>query len=966
VKPAVLLLTVIVATACTSGDSDTTVADATPNVPTDATQKDATSIADAAIIIDGHIVDAPHDAAVDAPVDAPIDPATHLAFVVQPSNAGVNAVVAPPIEVAALDVNGNVATSAGGYAEIKLAQPVFLQGTPIALFTNGIATFSSVSVGSAGTYELVAKASQVPGTVTSTAFEITDLASATKSSIVLTPDSVPADGVTPITAVVTALDDAGYAMPGQAVVVTLSGSGADVFPTHGTTNAQGTFSTTLRSTTIGTAVATATIGTPPDTIAVTSTATFTPPPCTLLLPGLPTNMLPNRPSSVATADFDGDGKLDIAVTDDFNLYIYRGMGDGRLYPAHVYPGLDAGLQTPVTTGDLNGDGHPDIVVGGGEVSIFMNTGTGDFTMSSFGIAIDNITPIDVDGVATGDLDDNGTTDLVLDTGSDVLVMSGSGDGTFAPYTLYELPGATDSAAVALELADVDGDGRDDVVAIGLDNLWVLLTNPDGTLEPAIAFPSSYQFGPIGVADYNRDGRLDVAYGGSDAMYIAFGNGDGTFDPEAAFFTEYGGLGLVAVDLDGDGDSDIVAAANSTPSEVRVFHGNGDGTFAASTAYGMIGAVGALAVADFDRDGHLDIAAGEYWTIAGAETNELSVMLGRGDGTLASSPYVGDVPGPTRAYFSPLAGDFDGNGTIDFIAQNLATGGWGAQLAGSDGSLTAAATVAVSGYVQTIGDFDNDGRLDLFVGSDWMRGDGDGTFGAPISSPAPTYEDGIATADFNHDGKLDLAIAGDYLSAGVDIALGGGNGTFGEHVLASNGQNVLLATDLNGDGIVDLVVAGDGLQTLEILLGVGDGSFGSASTAFVDFGADGVAAGDFDGDGVPDLVVSDSDVVAIRFLHGNGDGTFASMVTLDVGTLATGVAAVDMDGDGLLDIVGYGLATIFLRGNGDGTFAAPAFYDAGAPNTGIVRDLDGDGAPDVMQPGPAFGLTRLRNMGCHAL
>lgn len=128
----------------------------------------------------------------------------------------------------------------------------------------------------------------------------------------------------------------------------------------------------------------------------------------------------------------------------------------------------------------------------------------------------------------------------------------------------------------------------------------------------------------------------------------------------------------------------------------------------------------------------------------------------------------------------------------------------------------------------------------------------------------------------------------------------------------------------------------------------------------------VAAGDFDGDDIPDLVVSNYGVVTIAFLHGNGDGTFAPEVVLDVGVIPSGIAAVDMDGDGFLDIVGYGPALLVLRGHGDGTFSAPAIYEAGRRSAAVVRDLDGDGRPDIFQPDTGAGFARLHNNGCPLL
>jgi len=937
----------VVAISCTGGHS--------------ATPGDAPGPIDARIVTDG----GPNDGPIDAPIDAAPGPATQLEFLVQPSNAGVNALVEPPVEVAALDSGGHVTSSATGLVYLtRTSAGVFVADAGVAVFQNGVATFPNLTIGTAGEYQLVATAGLL--SVTSVPFDITSTPSATKSTLVLTPGQVPADGVTPISAVATARDDAGYAMPGQPVTVTLSGSGADVFPTHGTTNAQGQFITTLRSTTVGPAVATATLGASPDSIQLTADALFTTAPCTLLLPGLPTNMIGQTPAAVATGDFDGDGRLDLVLAGSQNLSIYRGMGTGRLYPPHVYPTIDG---TAVAVADFNGDGHPDIAVISDDDSIVVhvNTGGGDMTVSAaFTIADGATWPIRVYSIATSDLDGNGTTDLVLDTGESIIVVPGNGDGTFAPYTFYRLGGTSSSRSTALVMVDIDGDGRKDVIGTtSFGGLYVLLANADGTLQPAITSPSSYYAGPIGVADYDGDGKLDVVYGGQTAMYIARGHGDGTFAPEVAFSGDTGSRGMLALDLDGDGRMDAIAGTTTTPAEVRVYFGNGDGTFRAPISYGTIGVVGALAAGDFDRDGRIDLAVGESWAITPA-IDELTVMLGAGAGGLASSPYIGDVHDATRAHFACIAGDFDANGTVDLVAQNVASSGWGVQLVGADGSLTAAPTVTVSGAVQTVGDFDGDGRLDLVIGSNWLHGNGDGTLGAPVSSAFPPFENGVTATDINGDGKLDLVVAGFYMSSGLDVALGAGNGTFGEQMVSTMAASLVTTADLNGDGKLDLVSGAAAGQTLDVFLGAGDGTFAATSHPFVDFDTNGVAAGDFDGDDIPDLVVSNYGVVTIAFLHGNGDGTFAPEVVLDVGVIASGIAAVDMDGDGFLDIVGYGPALLVLRGHGDGTFSAPAIYEAGTRSAAVVRDLDGDGRPDIFQPDTGAGFARLHNNGCPLL
>jgi len=258
----------------------------------------------------------------------------------------------------------------------------------------------------------------------------------------------------------------------------------------------------------------------------------------------------------------------------------------------------------------------------------------------------------------------------------------------------------------------------------------------------------------------------------------------------------------------------------------------------------------------------------------------------------------------------------------------------------------------SALVNAVGDFNNDGNLDIAVGLtnsdgsgtiDVYLGKGDGTFGSPIATNSVTRVASMLAADFNGDGKLDLAVL-DGLG-NTTIFLGDGTGRFAQQQVFNSPNTALVAADFNGDGKLDLVVTG--YPVVQIFLGKGDGTFGSPQEILTGNAAFGnPAVGDFNGDGKLDLAIPDP--VLVYVLLGNGNGTFQNAVSYSPKYQGFSVATADVNGDGKLDIITDGFSV--LLGNGDGTFNSDGgyqFFDndlsAAAVNIG---DFNGDGKLDA--------------------
>ena len=308
----------------------------------------------------------------------------------------------------------------------------------------------------------------------------------------------------------------------------------------------------------------------------------------------------------------------------------------------------------------------------------------------------------------------------------------------------------------------------------------------------------------------------------------------------------------------------------------------------------------VATGDFNGDGKLDLI------VANLGSNDISVLLGNGDGTFQAAVNYGAGSGPR----SIGVGDFNGDGKLDLAVVNTNGNNVSVLLGNGDGTFQPAVNYAAGsgGQSVAIGDLNGDGKLDLVVANNLsnnvsiLLGNGDGTFQAALSYPAGSGASSVAVGDFNGDGNLDLAVA-NFGTDNVSILLGKGDGTFQPAVnyAAGGGCQSMAVGDFNGDGKLDLAVANFATNDVSVLLGNGDGTFQSAMNIGVGAQPESLVEGDFNGDGILDLTVGNGGTGSVSILLGIGDGTYQPAVHYDTGTVSQSVTAGDFNEDGRLDV-----------------------------------------------------------------
>lgn len=443
-------------------------------------------------------------------------------------------------------------------------------------------------------------------------------------------------------------------------------------------------------------------------------------------------------------------------------------------------------------------------------------------------------------VVAADVNGDGKVDLISANywDSSLTVLTNNGNGGFCSNATVNVNPHPNCIAVA----DVNGDGKPDLICgiLGLSlgpphgygpSITVLTNSGSGVFgSNSIA---QVGIGPVSVvsADVDGDGKMDLISADFNTVTVWTNNGSGGFGKNATLSVGYGPCCVAAADVNGDGKVDLISVnqgnpAMDIPDTLTVLTNNGSGVFGSNATLNVGSTVWSVIAADINGDGKPDLISANYGD------NTLTVYTNNGGGVFGSNATLTVGLQPE----SVIASDFYGNGKVDLISANSGDNTLTVLTNDGSGVFGSNATLNVGNRPACVvaADVNNDGHLDLISVN---FGDSTLTVLTQIPPPPPLTEfapcfypvgnnpQSVAVADVNGDGRLDL-ITANADDATLTVMTNDRSGIFGSNATYSVGllPYCVVAADVNGDGKPDLVCANTGTNTLTVLTNNGSGGF----------------------------------------------------------------------------------------------------------------------------------------------
>ncbi len=677
---------------------------------------------------------------------------------------------------------------------------------------------------------------------------------------------------------------------------------------------------------------------------------------------------PGGPVSVTAADVNGDGRPDLIVANSSPpgtvSVLLNTTAPGATTPSFATQQTFAVGSAPfsVTAADVNGDGKPDLVVANlddSTISVLLNTTAAGAATLSFAtqrtFATGDVTGGEPFSVTVADVNGDGKPDMIVANSLDSTIsvlLNTTASGAATPSFATQQTFATALSPVSVAVADVNGDGRPDLIAANRDDNTVsvlLNTTAPGATTPSFATQQTFAAGsaPFSVtaADVNGDGKPDLIVTNFSDNTVSVllnttapGAASPSFTRQQTFATGTNPRSVTATNVNGDGKRDLIVInegdnsvsvlLNTTPAPATTLGAN---SFATQQTFDTGSTPYLVTAANVNSDGKPDLI------VANFSDNTVSVLLNTtAPGAIATSFTTQQTFATGNFPQSVAAADLNGDGRPDLIVANggdntvsvlLNTTAPGATTPGF--ATEQAFTTGTEPVSATAADVNGDGRPDLIVANSTGNsvsvllnttapGATTPSFATQQAFAAGSFPESATVADVNGDGKPDLIVPNEGDNT-VSVLLnttapGATTPSFAPQQPFATGLTPfsVIAADVNGDGKPDLIVANTGDNTVSVLLnttapGAATPSFATQQTFAVGGGPISVTAAEVNGDGRPDLIVANEfDNTVSVLLNTTATGaitpSFATQQTFAVGANPTWVTAADVNGDGKPDLI----------------------------------------------------------------